>query len=114
MVPLYEVAIFTFSAVEHWAVFLIRQKFKTNTYFHFFLENLVLRIPILYGDVEYLDESAITTLFKKLLDPSQKAAEMSDYEIRRPSHVTDIASVVHDLILRCVSARTSQVKNKNF
>ena len=74
---------------------------------------MVLRIPILYGDVEYLDESAITTLFKKLLDPSQKA-EMSDYEIRRPSHVTDIASVVHDLILRCVSARTSQVKNKNF
>ena len=75
---------------------------------------MVLRIPILYGDVEYLDESAITTLFKKLLDPSQKAAEMSDYEIRRPSHVTDIASVVHDLILRCVSARTSQVKKKNF
>lgn len=75
-------------------------------------ENLVLRIPILYGDVEYLDESAITTLFKKLLDPSQKAAEMSDYEIRRPSHVTDIASVVHDLILRCVSARTSQVEDE--
>ena len=61
--------------------------------------------------MEYLDESAITTLLKKLLDPSQKA-EMLDYEIRRPSHVTDIASVVHDLILRCVSASTSQVKYK--
>ena len=29
-------------------------------------DNVVLRIPILYGDVEYLDESAITTLFPKL------------------------------------------------
>ena len=61
-------------------------------------DNLVLRIPILYGDVTYLDESAITTLFKKLTDPTQKAAEMSDYEIRRPSHVSDIASIIHDLI----------------
>ena len=27
---------------------------------------MVLRIPILYGDVEYLEESAITVLFKQL------------------------------------------------
>ena len=29
-------------------------------------DNVILRIPILYGDVEYLDESAITTLYSKL------------------------------------------------
>ena len=29
-------------------------------------DNVILRIPILYGDVEYLDESAITTLYPKL------------------------------------------------
>ena len=28
--------------------------------------NMVLRIPVLYGDVEYLEESAVTVLFKKL------------------------------------------------
>lgn len=59
-------------------------------------DNVVLRIPILYGDVEYLDESAITTLFKKLTD-STSEVEMSDYEIRRPSHVKDIANIVHQL-----------------
>ena len=67
-------------------------------------DNLVLRIPILYGDVTYIDESAVTTLYKKLADPTKKPAEMSDYEIRRPSHVADIASIVHDLInLSCKS-----------
>ena len=63
---------------------------------------MVLRIPILYGDVEYLEESAVTVLFKKLKElqgqPEMKA-EMSDYEIRRPSHVNDIATVCHDLLL---------------
>lgn len=73
--------------------------YKTNQ----LSDNFVLRIPILYGDVEYLDESAITTLFKKLVVPD-KVAEMSDYEIRRPSHVSDIASIVHDLISRCSNA----------
>lgn len=27
---------------------------------------MVLRIPVLYGDVQYLEESAITVLFKQL------------------------------------------------
>ena len=34
----------------------------------FILDNIVLRIPVLYGDVEYLEESAITVLFKNLKD----------------------------------------------
>ena len=49
-----------------------------------------------------MDESAITTMFKKLLDSSQ-TADMSDYEIRRPSHVSDIASIVYDLIYQSTS-----------
>jgi len=67
-------------------------------------KNIVLRIPILYGDVEYLDESAITTLFPKLKNYSVNC-EMSDYEIRRPSHVNDIASIVHDLSNKLVSSK---------
>ena len=34
----------------------------------FIIDNIVLRIPVLYGDVEYLEESAITVLFKNLKD----------------------------------------------
>lgn len=60
-------------------------------------ENLVLRIPVLYGPVEYLEESAVTVLFKLLLSPSDKDV-VSDYEIRRPSHVDDIAHVVQKLL----------------
>ena len=63
--------------------------------------NLILRIPILYGPVQYIDESAVTTLYSKLADASKKATDMSDYEIRRPSHVSDIASIIHDLITFC-------------
>jgi len=66
-------------------------------------DNLVLRIPILYGDVEYLGESAVTVLFEKLLQmqgQDDARVEMSDYEIRRPSHVKDIAAICHDLLLK--------------
>ena len=66
------------------------------------IENIVLRIPILYGDVQYLDESAITTLFKKLLDESKTPVEMSDYEIRRPANVNDIAAIINDLVKQSV------------
>lgn len=57
----------------------------------------MLRIPVLYGPVEYLEESAVTVLFKLLLSPSDKDV-VSDYEIRRPSHVDDIAHVVQKLL----------------
>jgi dTDP-4-dehydrorhamnose reductase len=62
--------------------------------------NVVLRVPVLYGPVEYLGESAVTVLLETL----QKAPSavdgvaVSDVEVRRPSHVRDIASVVQQLI----------------
>lgn len=59
-------------------------------------EHLVLRIPVLYGPVEYLNESAVTCLFNLLLD--KKTTTVSDYEIRYPSHVNDIASLCLQLI----------------
>ena len=57
-------------------------------------------------DVQYLDESAITILFKLLLDPS-KPASTSDYEIWRPSHVNDIASIVRDLTVQSCTKSVS-------
>lgn len=56
----------------------------------------MLRIPILYGPVEYLNESAVTCLFTLLLDG--KSSLVSDYEIRYPSHVDDIALLCLQLI----------------
>ncbi|XP_071791072.1 methionine adenosyltransferase 2 subunit beta-like [Asterias amurensis] len=65
-----------------------------------------LRVPVLYGDVEYLEESAITVLFKVLLDTSQPAA-ICDYQLRYPTHVQDIAAVCRqmaDLYMKSPSA----------
>ncbi|XP_071127491.1 methionine adenosyltransferase 2 subunit beta-like isoform X1 [Mytilus edulis] len=59
-------------------------------------DNSILRVPILYGDIEYLDESAVTTLFQKVTD-SSKPCPMSDYERRFPTHCDDIAYVIRQL-----------------
>ena len=61
------------------------------------LANIILRIPILYGLVESLEESAITILFK-FLKEKNTIVSVSDYEIRRPSHVDDIAAIILGLI----------------
>lgn len=61
-----------------------------------FVDNSVLRVPILYGKVENLDESAVTVLFKKVQDTSQKCM-MSDYERRCPTYCDDIAIVIRQL-----------------
>lgn len=58
--------------------------------------NLVLRVPILYGQVEKLDESAVTVLFSKVKDTTAPCV-MSDYERRYPTHCDDIAVVLRQL-----------------
>lgn len=52
----------------------------------------VLRIPILYGPLESLGESAVTSLFSLVLEPT-KPAKVSDYEQRYPTHVANCAQV---------------------
>lgn len=52
----------------------------------------VLRIPVLYGNVESLGESAVTSLFQAVMD-SSKPAKMNDFQLRYPTHVTDCAQV---------------------
>ena len=49
-----------------------------------FPENMVLRVPVLYGPVEYLEESAVTTLLQTITDKDKKPAKVSDYEVRLP------------------------------
>lgn len=60
----------------------------------------MFRIPVLYGPVENLEESAVTCLFielKKCQD-NNEVFKVSNYELRNPSHVNDIAHIVFHLI----------------
>ncbi|XP_037070281.1 methionine adenosyltransferase 2 subunit beta-like [Pollicipes pollicipes] len=60
--------------------------------------SLVLRVPILYGPVEYLAESAVTVLFGALLNPPAGGYTVSDLEVRYPAHVRDVAAMCRQLI----------------
>ena len=57
---------------------------------------LVLRIPVLYGGVTTLGESAVTVL----LDVIRKKVpvKMSSYEVRCPSHTRDVARILLDIL----------------
>ena len=57
----------------------------------------ILRVPILYGNVQYLKESAVTCLFEVLLD-SSKPGVVSNYEPRYPISTHDIAIVCKQII----------------
>ncbi|KAM9130137.1 methionine adenosyltransferase 2 subunit beta isoform 2-T2 [Pangshura tecta] len=56
----------------------------------------VLRIPILYGEVENLEESAVTVMFDKV-QFSNKSANMDHWQQRFPTNINDVASVCRQL-----------------
>jgi len=56
----------------------------------------VLRIPILYGPVEYLEESAVTVLLKSVLS-KEPEVEVDNLNIRYPTFVDDVASACFGL-----------------
>lgn len=56
----------------------------------------VIRVPVLYGDVESLDESAITTIAQQVNDKPISAHD--NWAIRFPTHVDDIAYTLIDLV----------------
>lgn len=72
---------------------------KTND-FYLFSENIVLRIPVLYGPVESLDESAVTCLLTglKKCQNNNEVFKVSNYELRNPSSVFDIAHIIYNLV----------------
>jgi len=59
-------------------------------------DTLVLRIPVLYGPVRELRESAITVLLETVR--SGKPATVSSYEVRCPAHTSDVASILADMV----------------
>lgn len=57
---------------------------------------LTLRVPVLYGEIENLEESAITIIAKLLLSPEAK--EVDHWAIRYPTSTADVASVLRQII----------------
>ncbi len=62
----------------------------------------ILRVPILWGDVETLDESSVTTVVEAVL--AMRGGEGSrvfdDWAIRYPTHVADVAEVLAQIVAR--------------
>ena len=57
----------------------------------------MFRVPVLYGHVERLDESAVTVLFSKVKDTS-KPAEMNHCERRYPTFCGDLGRAIKVLV----------------
>ena len=79
-------------------------KIDINSMIHYnnnkLAENIVLRIPVLYGPVESLEESAVTSLLigLKKCQNNNELFKVSNNELRNPSSVNDIAHIVFGLI----------------
>ena len=56
----------------------------------------ILRVPVLYGKVENLQECAISQILDQLLKGSE--GKVSDYELRYPTHVQDVANVCRFIV----------------
>lgn len=62
-------------------------------------DHIILRIPILYGAVEYLAESPVTVVATNLMEaPADDPVPMDDWAIRFPTHTADVASVLSQLL----------------
>lgn len=57
-------------------------------------DHIVLRVPILYGEVETLEESPVTLMLHKLLDPTPVAED--HWAVRFPTYVGDIAATLRN------------------
>jgi len=57
-------------------------------------DHIVLRVPILYGEVETLDESPVTLMLHKLLDPTPVVED--HWALRYPTYVGDVAQTLRN------------------
>ncbi|QSX30612.1 SDR family oxidoreductase [Shewanella cyperi] len=64
----------------------------------------ILRLPILYGEVERLNESAVLVLIEQLLDYQKQGVD--DWAIRRPTSTTDIADAINGMIAKHFEGET--------
>lgn len=60
----------------------------------------ILRVPILYGAVESLAESAVTSVAQSLLDAGESGTvTVEDWAIRHPTLTDDVADVLRQMLL---------------
>ncbi|MCL2917868.1 dTDP-4-dehydrorhamnose reductase family protein [Shewanella litorisediminis] len=64
----------------------------------------ILRLPILYGEVERLNESAVLVLIEQLLDYQKQGVD--DWAIRRPTSTADIADAINGMIGKHLGGET--------
>ncbi|KAJ2778784.1 hypothetical protein GGI15_004073 [Coemansia interrupta] len=69
----------------------------------------VLRVPLLYGQVEYPGESAVDVLLGPVRDPS-KQTKMDDIQDRFPTCVDDVARVLVDMVQMGVGADNARMR----
>jgi S-adenosylmethionine synthetase len=60
-------------------------------------QHTIIRVPVLYGEVEKLSESAVTVIAEHVIANPQ--SEHDDWAVRYPTHVEDIALTLKALIL---------------
>jgi dTDP-4-dehydrorhamnose reductase len=60
----------------------------------------VLRVPILYGGVETLDESVVTCLARQIREARETPLTLEDWATRYPTHAEDVAAVLRQMIER--------------
>jgi len=79
---------------------------KINLIIIIITDNIILRIPVLYGPVESLEESAITYLLigLKKCQNNNELFKVSNYELRNPASVHDIAHIVFHLVAKKIGS----------
>jgi dTDP-4-dehydrorhamnose reductase len=67
---------------------------------------MCVSVPLLYGDVAYLEESAATVLFKSVL--SGVACKIDDWQVRYPTHTADVAAAFRQIVRKRQEVRPLQ------
>ncbi|MFO7937988.1 MAG: SDR family oxidoreductase [Kiritimatiellia bacterium] len=60
----------------------------------------ILRVPVLYGDVEYLDESSVLSLAKQMLElPENEYLTVENWAVRHPTLTDDVADILRQILI---------------
>lgn len=68
----------------------------------------ILRVPILYGPVESLEESPVTLIASMLTHPAEQ--DVDDWAVRYPTHVDDVAGAVRRIAVLLEEGKSLPVR----
>ncbi|CAF1311664.1 unnamed protein product [Adineta ricciae] len=72
-------------------------------------DHVILRVPLLYGEVETLDENSVTILFKNIKNTTARV-KMDDVQTRYPTYVGDVAEVCFQLSEQRIKQKRAEVR----